>query len=266
MNHRGCNHRRVDRKEDEHMHAKTNIMGVEVDILSQEYLRTITEEYLSNDRLNIYFLLTGEIIEAAEKDEEFRKYLEVADLLLPGEEHIISLEQGEEEFPDIAIGYTTLLDLAKGMSTEKVIFFLCQDKNVIRKIENYTKRYLQNFKVQGYYSYEDHLGDEQIINSINAVAPDIIISTLPTPLQEKWITEYRTQVNAKLYIGMGGVMDAMIKEFKEPPNFIKKLHLVNWYNRIRKNRTNLAFRSRIFKHKVEQYNNKKGEDDNGTII
>lgn len=248
------------------MHAKTKILGVEVDVLSQQYLHDITKEYLTNDRLNIYFLLTTEMIEVAQKEEEFYQCLEVADLLLPGQEHIVTLGEEDEDFPDIAIGYSALLEMAKRMSKEKVIFFLCPNQAMIQKIESYTRRNLPNFRVQGYYSYEDHLGDEHIINSINTVAPDIIISTLPTPLQEQWIAEYRTQVNAKLYIAMGTVINEMIQEYKEPPKVIKLLHLQKWYTRIRKHHSSKSLRSRIFRRKVEQYNNKKGEESNGTFI
>lgn len=242
------------------MHTKTNIMGVEVDLLSKEYLHSITTEYLRNERLNVYFLLTTEIIEAAEADENYRKCLEEADLLLPGEEHIVTLGQQVKELPDVALNYNALLEMAKHMSEEKAVFVLCQDNQTIEKVSDYTKKNLPNFNIQGYYSYEDHLGDEQIINSINSVTPDIIISTLPTPLQEQWITEYRTTINAKLYIGIGGVLDAMINEYKEPPKIIQYLHLEKWYARVRKNRSHKSIRTRIFKRKVEQYNNKKGED------
>lgn len=235
-------------------------MGVEVDLLSQDYLQAITNEYLENDRLNIYFLLTTEIIEAAEADEEYRKCLEEADLLLPGEEHIITLGQELNDLPDVALNYNALLDMAKRLSEKKVIFFLCQDMQTVKRAERYTKENLPNFNVQGSYSYEDHLGDEQIINSINAITPDIIISTLPTPLQEQWIAEYRTKVNAKLYIGMGGVLDAMISEYKEPPQIIKHFHLEGLYSNLRRSMTNKPLRTRIFKRKVEQYNNKKGEE------
>lgn len=75
--------------------------------------------------------------------------------------------------------------------------------------------------------------------------------------------EYRTQVNAKLFLGMGGVLDAMIFEHKEPPAIVKTLHLEGLYEKFIDRKKDRALSARIFRKRVAQYNNKKGEDDNG---
>ena len=246
------------------MHTKTSILGVEVDLVSQSQLYDITKEYLSNDKLNIYFLLTSELIKAAEENEEYRKCLEQADLMLPGEQHMTTIGEELSLLPDVALNYDALLTMAKELTEKKMVFLLCENNKEKEHLKEYMKEHLPKFTVVGEYCYEENLGDDQIINMINTFAPDIIISTLPTPLQEEWIVTYCSKVNAKLYIGMGGVIDAMIFENKQPPSFIKNLHLEGLYHKIKG--SNNSLRSRIFKRKLAHYNSKKGEEDNGTVL
>ena len=61
------------------MHRQTDIMGVKVDLVSEDYLLYITNEYLSNSKLNMYFLLTTELCLKAQEDEAYRQYIEDAD-------------------------------------------------------------------------------------------------------------------------------------------------------------------------------------------
>ena len=247
------------------MHKKTDIMGVKIDLVSQDYLLDITNEYLSNSKLNVYFLLTTELCLVAQEDEEYHTYIEEADLVLPSEKHIVDMQEELEEEKDIVLSYNALIDMAKRLKEEKSVFLLCENETMAEKVSAYCKREVPRLNIKGIYSYEDHLGDEQIINAINGVTPDILISTLSSPLQEQWIMQYRTQVNAKLYVGMGGVLDAMMCECKEPPEVIKKLHLEGMYEKLMGRKKDKALRARIFRKKVAQYNNKKGEDDNGTF-
>lgn len=247
------------------MHKQTDIMGVKVDLVSQDYLLDITNEYLSNSKLNVYFLLTTELCLKAQEDEAYRKYIEDADLVLPSEKHIVDMQEELAEEKDVVLSYNALVSMAKRLKEEKAIYLLCENEDMVKRVTSYCKRVVPKFRIKGYYCYEDHLGDEQIVNAINSVTPDILICTLPSPLQEQWIMEYRTQVNAKLFIGMGGVLEAMICECKEPPAIVKTLHLEGFYEKFMGRKKDRALRARIFRKKVAQYNNKKGEDSNGII-
>ncbi len=245
------------------MHRQTDIMGVKVDLVSEDYLLYITNEYLSNSKLNMYFLLTTELCLKAQEDEAYRQYIEDADLVLPSEKHIVDMQGELAEDKNVVLSYNSLVTMAKRLREEKAIYLLCQDEDEVRRVTEFCKHTISKFNIRGTYCYDDHFGDEQIVNAINGVAPDILISTLPSPLQEQWIMENRTQVNAKLFIGMGGVFDAMVFEHKEPPVIVKRLHLEGLYDKFKNCKKDRALRARIFRKKVAQYNNQKGEDNNG---
>ncbi len=50
------------------------------------------------------------------------------------------------------------------------------------------------------------MGDlEAVINDMNATTPDVIISVLPSPMQEQFLYEHRDKMNANIWYGIGGV-------------------------------------------------------------
>jgi len=58
----------------------------------------------------------------------------------------------------------------------------------------------------GEYAVETCVGDlEAVINDMNATTPDVIISVLPSPMQEQFLYEHRDKMNANIWYGIGGV-------------------------------------------------------------
>lgn len=58
--------------------------------------------------------------------------------------------------------------------------------------------------VVGTKALEECVGaDEGIINDINMLAPDVIISVLPSPVQERFLAEHRAMLSTKLWYGIG---------------------------------------------------------------
>jgi len=44
---------------------------------------------------------------------------------------------------------------------------------------------------------------ENIINEINLIAPDVIVSVLPSPAQEHFLADHRGMISAKIWYGFG---------------------------------------------------------------
>jgi hypothetical protein len=51
-----------------------------------------------------------------------------------------------------------------------------------------------------------------LVNEINAVAPDILITALESPFQEEWVIKNSTKLNARLCIGIGSVLQELLKK------------------------------------------------------
>ncbi len=82
-----------------------------------------------------------------------------------------------------------------------------------------------------------------LIKKINAANPDILIVCKGCPLQEKWITENKQKLNAKIIFGNGGAVDFWSGNTKRAPQFMIRLGL-EWLFRL--------FASFSFKRVVRQ--------------
>lgn len=59
-------------------------------------------------------------------------------------------------------------------------------------------------KVIGQKALEECIGaDEGIINDINMAAPDVVISVLPSPIQEHFLAEHKSMMSTRLWYGIG---------------------------------------------------------------
>ena len=57
----------------------------------------------------------------------------------------------------------------------------------------------------GEYAVEKCVGDlDAVINDMNATIPDVIVSVLPSPMQEQFLADHREKMNANIWYGIGG--------------------------------------------------------------
>lgn len=245
------------------MESKINVMGIDIDHISYQALRRTTVEFLRNDRLDSYIFLSTRLIEEATKDALLADNLKQMDLLLPGDEQVFGVQEKPLVRKNMVMGYSSLLELVGKSEHCHTVYILAEENKILDAMLRYIERNFSKIKVIGTYDKQENWTDEQLINSINSLNPDVVINTIPYPVEVNWVATYGQQVSAKLYIGLGDIFEVMLLELKEPPVFIRRLHLGNVYHKILGYRKHKSMRMRIFRRKVEQYNTKKGDNENG---
>ncbi len=246
------------------MDSKINVMGIDIDYISLLTLKKKTLEYLTNDRLNIYVFLSTKLVGEAVEDKELETCLKEADFLLPGVEQIFDIQSQPLSKKNMVNGYHSFLELIDKMDKTYTIYVLASQESAVDKITSYCKLNFPKVTIIGTYNQKEDWTDEQLVNAINSANPDMIVNTIPTPVEGKWVATYWQQLNSRLYIGLGAIFDIMVSELKAPPLLIRKLHLLSLYHKIRGFQKHKSCATRIFRRKVEQYNTKKGDNDNGT--
>lgn len=64
--------------------------------------------------------------------------------------------------------------------------------------------------------------DQEIVERINKVEPDILLVAFGAPKQEKWIARYLPQLNVRVAIGVGGTFDYLIRKPARASGFFQK--------------------------------------------
>ncbi|MBR3771117.1 MAG: WecB/TagA/CpsF family glycosyltransferase [Clostridium sp.] len=244
------------------MEAKVSIMGLDVDLISKDSFTKRIEEYLTNDYLNLIFILSTTMVYDAMEHEEYKNTLSKAHMLIPGEEamlnefHVDALRE-----TGIVTDYRCMYQMLDGIkNTNRTMYLVGVNEEDMKHFMMLSKELFPNIQILGAYCVCEDINMELVVNEINGANPDILTVFMNSPEQENWIVENCAKINAKLCIGIGGVIKKLLEEYKEAPVLFRKLGLENFYNKhIRRtiNQAKRIWQDRIFKRKIEHYKNKK---------
>ena len=240
------------------MQALVKIMDIDVDMLSNDVFIEKINKYLMGDRLYVILFASTELLNRAAAEEEYRQLIDMAELFLPGEEALLSAYHADVlEAGNIVVNCNSLgLVLEKLKKENRSLYILSKSKKDIKLLKGYCLRMQPELKIAGFCSYEEALDDAAIVNEINGKTPDILLLDLETGVQEKWIMEHVSKLNAKLCIAIGGVANLIMAQEKKIPAWVERLHLSNLYRKlVWEQKVKKDVRARIFRKKVVQYNN-----------
>lgn len=247
------------------METKVNIMDLEIDIISIDYLILNCKGFLTTDFMNIIYLVSTKTLKETVNDEQYKASIEAADFVLPGEETLLSLHHVDMlQTEGMIVDYHFLYPMFESISEEKkTMYIVGRNEKEINWFKEFTKSNYPNLKMVGSCAKELLEKEEIVINEINSVAPDILIFAIDSPFQEKWISMNYSKLNSKLCFGIGGVIDQLLIENKDLPNWVKKLRIQKIYTHLFRGKGFGKLREvRIFKKRVENYKIKKGVKNN----
>ena len=129
---------------------------------------------------------------------------------------------------DIFIGLLEEAD-RKGES----VFFLGATQEVIERLVFNIQQQYPNIVISGYHNgyFED---DTKIVDIIKSVSPTYLFLGMPTPKKESFISTYKSELNASVCFGVGGMFDIMAGKANRAPAWIQKCHM-EWLYRISQN-------------------------------
>jgi len=135
--------------------------------------------------------------------------------------------------PERVTGYDTLLKLLDSGNQKKWSFyFLGADPITNQKVcEVIGKKYpdlVIRGRQHGFFKQDE---EELIVEEIASLKPDILVVALGAPYAERWIHKYKSKLNAKIAIGVGGSLDVIAGKVKATPESWKRLNL-EWLYRL----------------------------------
>jgi len=203
---------------------KVEILGVKIDNITMEQAVSKVDSFFDG-KTHTVFTPNPEIIMLAQKDEELRKALNNADILLPdGIGVVIGAKLIGKPLPERVAGFDFSCNLLKTDRT----FYLFGAKPGVAEIA------AEKLKAQGTKIVGTHDGyfndDTEIINDINNKKPDILLVCLGAPKQEKWIYKNKDKLNVALCLGVGGTLDVIAGTAKRAPMIYQKLY-IEWLYR-----------------------------------
>jgi len=105
------------------------------------------------------------------------------------------------------------------------VFILGAKKEILEKAIKKIKSDYPNIEINGHDGYFPMKAENEIINSIKKYEPDILFVSMPTPYKEAFILKNKNEINAKVFLGIGGAIDAKAGLVKRPPLVFRKMGL-----------------------------------------
>ncbi|MCD7825644.1 MAG: WecB/TagA/CpsF family glycosyltransferase [Clostridiaceae bacterium] len=246
------------------MQASVKIMDIDVDMISNDVFIKIMNEYLNEERLHVIFFASTEILNRAVKEEMYRRLVDMADLFLPGEEALLTVHHAEAlEAADMVVSCKGLgLVLENLKKEDRSLYIVAKTEEEADVLKEYCVKMQPELNIVGQCTYEEEMDDAAVVNEINSHVPDMLLVSLETGMQERWIMEHVSLLNAKICIAIGGVVNLILAQEKEIPHWVQALHLSGPYEKfIREQKVKKGVRARIFRKKVVQYNNQIEEQE-----
>lgn len=192
---------------------REELAGVRVDNCDlREVLREV-DAYLGTAALNTVEVINMRTVVSAGEDGNVRQCLEIMDLVIPADREIL-YEMGivsEQRMNEAQVGllFHEIMEMAMARGCRLYLFLADHDQEKWLR-DLIADAYGKGLEICGSYCMEDSGGDpEDAVNEINSVVPDVILSALPTPEQERFIFRHRHMLNAKLWFGIGAESDLL---------------------------------------------------------
>ncbi|KXZ40510.1 N-acetylglucosaminyldiphosphoundecaprenol N-acetyl-beta-D-mannosaminyltransferase [Alkalithermobacter thermoalcaliphilus JW-YL-7 = DSM 7308] len=221
---------------------KIRILGIEIDKVSEKDALDRAVKFLEKGKKCVIYTPNSEIIMQCQSNKNLANALKQADLVIPDG---IGLVLASRVIKKPLLERVTGIDLMESIlnyanENNKSIFILGAQDGISQKCaQNILKKY-PNIKVKGvHHGYfkgyhmgiENHPQEKKVIQLINSLKPDILFVAFGAPKQEIWIQRYKNEIDAKIFMGVGGSVDVYAGKVKRAPKIYQNLGL-EWLYRL----------------------------------
>ena len=217
-----------------------NILGVSIREYSLKESLSLTDTYLKNGAMNTVLFVSAKMLLAAGEDPELKEWIETMDMTVCAEPDILRAAAAGtisrvREIENNAYLKEVVRRLFKA---KKSVYLLTEKEEDIVKLKEQLKQVGPALKIVAENNLEAMDENmENLVNHMNDVAADVIISMIPFPKQEKMIAQNKNYINSEVWFAL-----------LMPEESYKTKGRTNFWNRLIQ-----SLHFSIFKKKVENY-------------
>lgn len=218
------------------MRNTVRILGIDIDNINIDEAGNLTKELIekSNKTCKVVVAPNTEFIMIAQKDEEFYRILQNADLATPDSVGVmIGGKLQKKPFKQRIPGQSYFRKILEIGEKEGWSFYMLGGKDEVPRLatENIKKIY-PNLNVVGYHEgFFEKDSEEKVIEEINNLQPNVLFVAMGAPLQEKWINKNKDKLKVDIAAGQGGTFDYEAGKIKRAPQIVQKL-CIEWLWRL----------------------------------
>jgi N-acetylglucosaminyldiphosphoundecaprenol N-acetyl-beta-D-mannosaminyltransferase len=204
-----------------------------IDSNMDEFMNGMIYPRLMNQEKTFIVTANPEIVEYANEHQDYKDIIISADYITPDGVGIIMASKWlNQPLQERITGFDLMNELFR-VADEKAlkVYLLGAEENVIEAAALKVKELYPGLELVGYnHGYID-IKDDALPKSIAELEPDIILTALGFPRQEKWVSKHYVLFNKGLFMGVGGSFDVLAGKVNRAPVFWQKMRL-EWLYRL----------------------------------
>ena len=211
---------------------RIDVLGVGFDNMTMEQAVAEGVRLLNTPGAHYAVTPNPEIVEVCREDEDARRAVNGADLVLADG---IGIIYGARMLGTPLKGRVTGIGFAQGLMARmaesgKSLYLLGAKPGVAEKAAENLQRQYPGLVIAG--THDGYFQEDgPVVEAIRASGADAVFVCLGAPKQEKWMRENGEAAGARLLVGLGGCLDVFSGEVKRAPEVFQKLGL-EWLHRL----------------------------------
>ncbi len=212
------------------MNNKINVLELELHNDTAKEAMQKVMDYMTTEPLNIVEIISSDSLLLSKEDEAFRDNIAQSDLVLTVEKSFLELAgvTDRRRLEEAENGLFLKMVLHYFHKNHVRVFLLVESEEDKLRLQEYFENYYAGIDIVGAESVAANRAmDDMILNSINGVEAECVISILPSPLQEAFVVRNRILLNTRLWLGFGKNIKLPLNKKEKKPfrDFLVKLFL-----------------------------------------
>ena len=212
------------------MNNRINVLELELHNDTAKEAMQKVMDYMRTEPLNIVEFISSDSLLLSKDDEVFRDNVAQSDLVVTVEKSFLELAgvTDRRRLQDAENGLLLKMILHYFHKNHNRVFLLAEsEEDKTRFVEYFENAYSGIEVVGAEIVSKDRAMDDMILNCINGIEPECVISLLPSPLQEAFVMRNRILLNSRLWLGLGKNIKFPQEEKEKRPirDFFVKLFL-----------------------------------------
>jgi N-acetylglucosaminyldiphosphoundecaprenol N-acetyl-beta-D-mannosaminyltransferase len=213
--------------------SQARILGVRIDCLDTKEALERIEGFVGTGRLHQVATVNPEFVMRAQKDREFARVLEAADLCLPDGTGVVWAARRQGCALREPVAGTDLVEPLAALCArrESRLFLLGARPGVADRLAARLAAANPGLDVAAHSGDPEPSNDDESLRRIADHRTDVLLVAYGAPTQELWIDRLRPRLNVSVAMGVGGAFDYLTGRVPRAPAWMRRSGL-EWLHRL----------------------------------
>lgn len=197
------------------MSETIQVLGIKLNNLNAKEALKRVMSYMENEPMKIVEMVTMNTIGHFQEAEEVGEIFDTMDLVLASDKGILQAAgvEDERQLKEVSELLFLKMVLRYFHKNNVRVFLLAETSEDMQKLAVYMEEDYGKIQVVEMATMEEQgASDDMLLNLLNGAEAECVISALPSPVEEQFISRNKMLVNARLWLGLGNLIDEMKKE------------------------------------------------------